>query len=68
MTNFRLVSSSGSSQALRQSLAASARHELDTLRAELETRLGALEAALAQPDPAPSLERLVIDLARVATA
>ncbi|HET6955296.1 MAG TPA: hypothetical protein VFI56_01905, partial [Vicinamibacterales bacterium] len=68
MTNFRLVTTSGSSQqAIRQSLLANARHELDTLRAELETRLAALETALALPNP-PALERLVIDLARVATA
>lgn len=51
-----------------QALAAAAQRELDALRAELDVRLAALEHALAHPDPATSLERLVFDLARVATA
>ena len=51
-----------------QALAAAAQRELDALRAELDLRLAALEHALAHPDPGMSLERLVLDLARVATA
>ena len=56
------------SETVRKHLAATAQRELDTLRAELDTRLSALEAALTQPDPNRSLEDLVLDLARVATA
>jgi uncharacterized coiled-coil protein SlyX len=41
--------------------------ELERLRALLDTKLTELEAALDNPDASDSLERLVIDLARVAT-
>jgi len=53
---------------LGQYLAANAQRELETLRAELDVRLLALETALARPDPHISLEKLILDLARVATA
>ena len=53
---------------IRQYLAATAQRELDALRAQLDERLSALEAAIARPDQRGSLERLVLDLARVATA
>ncbi|HEY7290129.1 MAG TPA: PilZ domain-containing protein [Vicinamibacterales bacterium] len=52
---------------LRQHLSETARRELDDLRAALDSRLLALEAALAHPEPHDSLEVLVLDLARVAT-
>jgi chromosome segregation ATPase len=62
---------------LRQYLSETARRELDSLRGALESRLQALEAALA-PGAAPggsgspgshdSIARLVMDLARVTTA
>lgn len=52
---------------LRTYLSETARRELDSLRAALDTRLMALEKALAHPDPTESLESLIIDLARVAT-
>src|SRR5437867_1202359 len=45
-----------------------AAQELAALRAALDQKLAALEAALANPSQCASLERLVIDLARVATA
>ncbi len=57
-----------SPETVRQYLAANAQRELDALHAELDVRLSALEAALAHPDPRTSLEDLVLDLARVATA
>lgn len=57
-----------SPETVRQYLAAHAQRELDALHAELDVRLSALEAALAHPDPRTSLEDLVLDLARVATA
>jgi hypothetical protein len=53
---------------LKQYLSDTARREIDELRAALDSRLLALEAALAHPEPHDSLEALVIDLARVATA
>src|SRR5262249_15538044 len=53
---------------LKQYLTATARRELDALRAALDSRLLALEAALAHPEPHDSLETFVMDLARVATA
>jgi chromosome segregation ATPase len=53
---------------LKQYLSETARREIDALRAALDSRLLALEAALAHPEPHESLEALVIDLARVATA
>jgi hypothetical protein len=56
------------SDRLKDYLSDTARRELDALRAALESRLLALEAALAHPDPHESLEALVIDLARVATS
>ncbi|HEY7285100.1 MAG TPA: PilZ domain-containing protein [Vicinamibacterales bacterium] len=52
---------------LKQYLSDTARREIDALRADLDSRLLALEAALAHPEPHESLESLVIDLARVAT-
>ena len=55
-------------QLVRQYLATNAQRELDTLRSELDSRLAALEGALAHPDPRASLENLVLELARVATA
>ena len=57
-----------SPEARRQYLADGARRELDALRASLDARLAALEDALAHPDPRVSLEELVLNLARVATA
>ena len=53
---------------LKQYLSDTARRELDTLRAQLEVKLIALETALARPSEHDSIEYLVIDLARVATA
>ena len=40
---------------------------LEALRTTLNTRLAALEKALADPSHHPSLERLILDLARTAT-
>src|SRR5258706_452195 len=55
-------------ETVRQYLAATAQRELDALRAELDVRLSALEAALTSPDPHASLENLVLNLARVVAA
>jgi hypothetical protein len=55
-------------ETIRAFLAGTAQREIDALRAELDVRLGALEAALGRGAPRPSLERLVLELARVATA
>ena len=44
-----------------------AQRQLDVLRAALEDRLVALEAALADPTRGDSLERLILDLARSVT-
>jgi chromosome segregation ATPase len=44
-----------------------AQRQLDALRAALEDRLVALEAALADPTGGESLERLILDLARSVT-
>jgi hypothetical protein len=52
---------------LKQHLSETAKRELDALHAALDSRLLALEAALAHPGPYESLEALVLDLARVAT-
>jgi chromosome segregation ATPase len=52
---------------LKQYLTDMARRELDTLRADLEVRLIALETALARPDQHDSIDTLVFDLARAAT-
>jgi hypothetical protein len=52
---------------LKQHLSDTARRELDALHAALDSRLLALEAALAHPGQHESLEALVLDLARVAT-
>ena len=49
-------------------IAETAQRELDALRAAFDQRLGALEAALANPKSQASLEHLVLELARVATA
>jgi hypothetical protein len=43
------------------------REELDALRSELDARYAALETALLDPNQTDGLERLVLDLARVAT-
>jgi chromosome segregation ATPase len=59
---------SSSTSAVRRQLSEAAAQELATLRAALDQKLAALEAALAGPAPGASLETLVIDLARVATA
>lgn len=56
-----------SPEALRDHVAALAQQHLDALRSALELRLAALEAALANPAAGESLERLILDLARVAT-
>lgn len=56
-----------SPEALRSHVAGLAQQHLDTLRSALELRLSALEAALANPGGGESLERLILDLARVAT-
>jgi hypothetical protein len=53
---------------LRTYLSDSAQRDLASLRASLDARLLALEAALAHPEPHDSLEDLVMDLARVASA
>jgi PilZ domain len=53
--------------AVRRDLSETSR-ELESLRASLDTKLATLEAALASSDPGDSLETLVIDLARTATA
>jgi hypothetical protein len=53
---------------LRRYLSETARREIDSLRGALESRLQALEAALAHPEAHESIESLVMDLARVATA
>lgn len=54
--------------AVRQYLAGTSQRELDALRSALDTRLATLEAALVNPGESGTLERLVIELARVATA
>src|SRR5438552_2133347 len=41
--------------------------ELEALRAQLDSRLTALEEALADPDQHSSLEQIILELARVAT-
>ena len=53
--------------AVRRDLSETSR-ELESLRAALDTNLATLEAALASSEPCDSLETLVIDLARLATA
>src|SRR5437667_3416245 len=69
MSNRRVVPPADpSAETVRQYLAVNAQRELDTLRTELDARLSALEAALARPDSHASLETLILDLARVATA
>jgi chromosome segregation ATPase len=55
-----------SPDALRNYLSERSRTELDALRADLDTRLTALENALTSPDECDSLETLITDLARVA--
>lgn len=54
--------------AVKEYLSKTASQELDALRAALDERLAALEAALSEPDRHDSLERLIIELARVATS
>jgi len=53
---------------IRRYLAETSQRELDELREALDVRLAALEAALTHPNPQTSLEELVLELARVATA
>jgi chromosome segregation ATPase len=57
-----------SPDAIRRYLAETSRRELDALRQVLERKLVALETALANPGQHDSLEHLVIDLARAASA
>ena len=61
------LSTSSSPADLKRYLSGSATREMDALRTALDARLVALEAALADPAQSASLERLVLDLARVAT-
>ncbi len=56
-----------SPQEIGQPLTDLAQQELDALRQTLDLRLTALETALETPGHGDSLERLVLDLARVAT-
>ncbi|MBI3490685.1 MAG: PilZ domain-containing protein [Acidobacteria bacterium] len=53
---------------LRRPLPGNAPRELEALRAALDGRLTALETALADPAQSDSIEGLMIELARVATA
>ena len=55
-------------EAMRRYPSDAAVRELDSLRAQLDTRLAALEAALAHPEKHAALDTLVVELARVATA
>ena len=57
-----------SPEAIRRYLSDTARGRLDALRAELDRKLAALEAALADPSQQEPLADLVISLARTATA
>src|SRR5262245_35216368 len=68
MTEHRAEQDHRSPDALRRYLAETAQRELDELRAEFDVRLAALETALSRRDPRTSLEHVVLDLARVATA
>src|SRR5579862_9592851 len=52
---------------MRRDEVCAAQQELESLRALLEDRLAALEAALESPNEGDSLESLVLDLSRVAT-
>jgi len=52
---------------LNDRLSEPAQRQLDDLRAALDDRLAALEAALADPARGESLERLILDLARAVT-
>jgi chromosome segregation ATPase len=67
VASVRSEKSPSSGLSLRQ-LSQSAEQELATLRAALDQKLATLEAALANPSRGESLETLIIDLARVATA
>jgi hypothetical protein len=67
VASVRSEKSPSSGVSLRQ-LSQSAEQELATLRAALDQKLVMLEAALANPSRGESLETLIIDLARVATA
>ena len=53
--------------AVKRTSRQTATQDVQTLRAELESRLSALEEALANPARHASLESLILDLARVAT-
>src|SRR5262252_2305190 len=68
MTDHRAGYSQRSPEALREYLADTAQRELDELRAEFDVRLAALEIALSRRDSRQSLEHVVLDLARAATA
>jgi hypothetical protein len=50
-----------------QDAARAAKREIEALRAALEVRFAALEAAFNRPDEGESLEKLVLDLCRTAT-
>src|SRR5262249_6408357 len=56
-----------SPEVIRRYLSETARGRLDALRGDLDRKLVALEAALANPNQQGSLADLVIDLARTAT-
>src|SRR5262245_31165646 len=70
MSNPRVVDSAAESSIdeLKRYLSGPLRRELDALRAALDQRLAALEAALVNPQQQAALEELVLELARVATA
>lgn len=61
------IETGSSSESLRDHVSTAAQRQLDALRAALELRLSALEAALANPAQYDSLESLILDLSRVAT-
>jgi hypothetical protein len=64
---FAQADTGGSLTAVRRDLSETSQ-ELENLRVALDAKLATLEAAFASADPSDSLETLVIDLARTATA
>ena len=64
---FAQADTGGSLTAVRRDLSETSQ-ELENLRVALDAKLATLEAALASAEPSDSLETLVIDLARTATA
>jgi hypothetical protein len=64
---FAQADTGGSLTAVRRDLSETSQ-ELENLRVALDAKLATLEAALESADPSDSLETLVIDLARTATA